>query len=171
MWPRGAASREHELVNNADRSGRLWIGVVCAVVERDGALLLVHQGPLDEPERSWWALPGGVVEAGETLEDALRREVFEETGLRLGEVSSLLWTAEYTDDAHRGLTFIFRASCDDEADCAVDDPDGVVMEATWVPRGCGTSRGGPLSPRGRTRGEGSPRGGCGGVPVDVHRWR
>ena len=53
---------------------------------------------------------------------------------RLGEISSLMWTAEYADGAHRGLTFIFRASCNDDSDCAVDDPDAVIREAAWVPR-------------------------------------
>ncbi len=48
----------------------------------DGArVLLVERGK--EPLAGCWSLPGGVVETGERLEDALTREVFEETGLRV----------------------------------------------------------------------------------------
>ena len=50
-----------------------------AVLFRGEAVLLVERG--DGPSEGLWSLPGGSIEAGETAEDAARREVNEETGL------------------------------------------------------------------------------------------
>ena len=44
-------------------------------------VLLVERG--GQPLKGYWSLPGGLIETGERVEDALRREVFEETGLRV----------------------------------------------------------------------------------------
>jgi 8-oxo-dGTP diphosphatase len=52
---------------------------VGAVVIHDGRVLLIRRGK--EPLRGRWVIPGGTVEAGETLHEALVREVREETGL------------------------------------------------------------------------------------------
>lgn len=48
--------------------------------EADNVLLVRRAG---EPFRGWWGLPGGAVELGETVVEALRREVWEETGLQV----------------------------------------------------------------------------------------
>jgi ADP-ribose pyrophosphatase YjhB (NUDIX family) len=54
---------------------------VGAVVVRDGKALLIKRG--HEPRKGEWSLPGGLVELGEGLLDALRREVREETSLEI----------------------------------------------------------------------------------------
>lgn len=48
----------------------------------DGKVLLIHR----KNEPVGWALPGGFVEYGETVEDAVRREMKEETGLDLQDL-------------------------------------------------------------------------------------
>jgi ADP-ribose pyrophosphatase YjhB (NUDIX family) len=45
----------------------------------------------NEPEKGLWSIPGGMVELGERVEDAVKREVQEETGMRI-EVDRLLTT-------------------------------------------------------------------------------
>jgi 8-oxo-dGTP diphosphatase len=51
---------------------------------RRGPILLVERG--GHPLKGYWSIPGGLVETGETLDQAVRREVLEETGLRVKPV-------------------------------------------------------------------------------------
>lgn len=56
------------------------VGVGAIIVDKDRRrVLLIKRGR--EPALGRWSLPGGLVDVGETLTDALRREVLEETGL------------------------------------------------------------------------------------------
>lgn len=61
------------------------VGVAAVVIE-GSKVLVVKRGT--EPDKGLWGLPGGLVELGETLNEAVRREVAEETGLDVepGEV-------------------------------------------------------------------------------------
>jgi ADP-ribose pyrophosphatase YjhB (NUDIX family) len=63
-------------------------------MRREDAVVLVHQGP---PGAEFWALPGGVVDDGELVPEALVREVREETVSRSpvpsASRSSVRWTS------------------------------------------------------------------------------
>jgi len=61
---------------------------VGAVLIHQGKVLLIKRGK--EPLRGRWVVPGGTVEVGETLEEALVREVREETGLTVRPLEVVL---------------------------------------------------------------------------------
>ena len=56
-----------------------------ATIFKDGYLLLVRRA--HDPGRGRWSVPGGRVEHGESLEQAVHREVAEETGLHIDIIS------------------------------------------------------------------------------------
>jgi len=58
---------------------RPLVGVAAVIVDAEGRVLLVQRGT--EPRKGHWSIPGGLVELGESLTDAIRRETLEETGL------------------------------------------------------------------------------------------
>ncbi len=60
---------------------------VSVAIVRDGRVLLVRRGR--QPAKGLYAFPGGRVEPGETLEEAARRELLEETGLTAGTLEPL----------------------------------------------------------------------------------
>lgn len=103
--------------------------VVAALLRRAGRILLVKEiGPGDP--RPTWMLPGGVVESGESVLEALGRELHEETGLALVGEARLAFAAHVLgpDAAYLALTFV----CEGHGTLAPDDPDGYILEVAWV---------------------------------------
>ncbi|MBC7104774.1 MAG: NUDIX domain-containing protein, partial [Firmicutes bacterium] len=56
------------------------VGVGAVVIE-GGRVLLIERGA--EPAKGLWSVPGGLVDPGESLKDAVAREVREECGLEV----------------------------------------------------------------------------------------
>ena len=61
----------------------IGVGVGAIIVNERGELFLARRGPLAKNERGLWEFPGGSVEFGERLADALRREIREEYGMEI----------------------------------------------------------------------------------------
>jgi 8-oxo-dGTP diphosphatase len=60
---------------------------VAGIIVRDDEVLLVQRGK--DPSKGKWGIPGGVVEVGETIEEAIVREVKEETGCECKPIKRL----------------------------------------------------------------------------------
>ena len=57
------------------------LAAVGAVIKKGGRVLLVKRR--FEPSREKWSIPGGLVELGERVKDAVKREIYEEVGLEI----------------------------------------------------------------------------------------
>jgi 8-oxo-dGTP pyrophosphatase MutT (NUDIX family) len=62
----------------------LMVGTAILIVDAEGRLLLMKRS-----DNGLWGPPGGGVEPGEIVETSARREAFEETGLKIGEMKLL----------------------------------------------------------------------------------
>jgi len=100
---------------------------VGAVVVLDGALLLVRRGR--GPAAGRWSVPGGKVEPGELLAEAVVRELREETGLE-AVCGPLVGVAERLDDDHHFVILDYEATVLDGDDPVAGDD---AAEVAWVP--------------------------------------
>jgi len=99
------------------------VGAVAVAGDR---ILLVRRGT--EPGRGLWSVPGGRVEAGEALADAVVRELAEETRV-LGTCGPLLGVAEVRDGGRHFVVLDYLVVAEPEPAVAGTDVD----EAAWVP--------------------------------------
>jgi 8-oxo-dGTP diphosphatase len=85
--PLSPARKEHTVKREYPVAPVIAVG---AIICHQGRLVLIRRDK--EPSKGRWTFPGGAVELGESLEDAVRREILEETGLQVdvGEVAMVL---------------------------------------------------------------------------------
>jgi 8-oxo-dGTP diphosphatase len=89
------ADAHAERVGGPDRPvTEVAVGVL---VREDGAFLLTSR-PAGKAYAGYWEFPGGKLEAGESVEQALRRELHEELGIDIGAVTP--WRVELVDYPH-----------------------------------------------------------------------
>ncbi|MGC9352656.1 MAG: NUDIX domain-containing protein [Mariniphaga sp.] len=100
-------------------------------VEENGtfSVLLIQRGI--EPFKGKWALPGGFVNMYELLETACKRELEEETGLKVDKMTQFKsFDAIDRDPRHRTISVVFSAQLPEKAEVkGNDDADN----AKWFP--------------------------------------
>jgi 8-oxo-dGTP diphosphatase len=78
---------------------------VGVLIRPDGAFLLTSR-PAGKVYAGYWEFPGGKLEPGETVDEALRRELHEELGITIGP--SKPWQVELMDYPHARVRLHFR---------------------------------------------------------------
>lgn len=108
------------------------VAIAVALIERDGKILLLQRCDRNPMWDKKWEFPGGKIEAGEDFETAVRREVGEETGLRL---TTAAYLGCHEHDWHlpehvlRVTLHCFRATTD-ETDVRLEK--GKQYQSAWV---------------------------------------
>lgn len=99
------------------------VPAVSVAVLRDRSIMLVRRGRA--PSKGLYAFPGGRVEAGETLEEAARRELIEETGVEVGDLARLrdISIDSRDDGGSLYLLTVFGARHGQGEPVAADDAD------------------------------------------------
>lgn len=101
---------------------------VASPAEAPRVLLVERANP---PFAGRWALPGGFVERGEQVKDAARRELAEETGLRVGELELLgVYDTPGRDPRGWTVSVVYLARLPREESVAGGDD---AREARWFP--------------------------------------
>ncbi|TAM83631.1 MAG: NUDIX domain-containing protein [Acidobacteria bacterium] len=105
---------------------------VGGVVIRGSCVLLIQRGT--EPLKGEWSIPGGMLELGESLADGVRREVLEETGLRVRPLESIAVVDRVQKNGSRVryhyviIDYVCRSSGGQLK------PGSDVLDARWVER-------------------------------------
>jgi 8-oxo-dGTP diphosphatase len=104
---------------------------VGAVVIREGHILLVKRGVA--PSKELWAIPGGSLELGETLQQGAEREILEETGVTI-RAGQPIYTFDFFERDRDGRIRFHFVIVDVAADYISGDVKGAddALEARWL---------------------------------------
>ncbi len=118
-----------------ESSHRHPIPAVGALVFDAERVLLVQRG--NEPARGRWAIPGGRVKWGETLAEAVAREVQEETGIQIAVGEMIYWFEPRTHADAAGVPRFHYVILDFLATPVTSNqipiPGDDALAARWVP--------------------------------------
>ena len=107
---------------------------VGAVVMKDGKVLLVKRGI--DPNKGLWAIPGGSLKLGETLQQGAEREIMEETGITI-KAKDPVYSFDFFERDGDGRLRFHYVIVDMIADYVGGEAQGAddALEARWVSQG------------------------------------
>ncbi|MBZ5200909.1 NUDIX hydrolase [Planomicrobium chinense] len=108
-----------------------WKGAAGVCINEKNEVLLVLQGPPEEEKK--WAVPAGGVEQGESLQECIEREFFEETGLTVKVLNELkVRSGEYENAAVSFDVHYFEVEVTG-GEITVQEGDEWIAEVAWKP--------------------------------------
>ncbi|MBO8170892.1 MAG: NUDIX domain-containing protein [Bacillaceae bacterium] len=116
------------------------IRVAAIIIQGDSILLVKHVHPQTGFE--WWIPPGGGVEEEDhNIFETARREVWEETGLRVNVKENICFISEFEDEEYHTLNLeVFVEADVIDGELTIDHIDGkgmdehFIKEVKWIPR-------------------------------------
>ncbi len=108
------------------------ISAVGVVVFKGNDVLLIKRNK--PPKSNEWSIPGGAQDLGEKLKDTAKREVLEESGITIGQIS-LVDVVDYLQKDEDGLIQFHYSLIDFSASYVSGElkPDDDAIDAKWVP--------------------------------------
>ncbi len=119
---------EHESNRFYPVEPRVGVG---AITIKNGKVLLVKRGM--EPGKGLWAIPGGMLKLGETLQKCAAREILEETGITV-KVGECVYVFDFIEQDSEGKIKIHYVIVDFAAEYIAGEPRGAddALEARWL---------------------------------------
>ncbi len=105
---------------------RVRVGALVPDLSRQRLLLVQHEALWDDDGQPFWTPPGGGVEFGEALAEAVRREVREETGLDV-TVGALLYTLDFVRPPLHAVSFYFECALTPASAARIASGDDAVL--------------------------------------------
>jgi ADP-ribose pyrophosphatase len=104
---------------------------VGAIVIREGKVLLVKRAAA--PSRGLWAIPGGSLELGETIQKGAEREILEETGIRI-KAGAPVYAFDFLEHDERGRLKYHFVIVDVEGEYVAGEVQAAddALDARWV---------------------------------------
>lgn len=126
-YPRAALTTDAIVFVNEEKILSLSVDNNKDGISRETYVLLIQRGR--EPFKNFWALPGGFIEMEETLANACKRELKEETGLMVDEMTQFkTYDAIGRDPRYRTISVVYSVEIDEKQAVAGSDD---ASDAKW----------------------------------------
>lgn len=104
--------------------------IASGILRQEDTILMIKQGKTDETP--YWFIPGGMIEPGEHIENALKREIQEETGMIATHIGNLAYVVQVISHTHQTIAFVFDVT-HFVGILAPDDPDNLIHDIQFMP--------------------------------------